>query len=73
MNDSTRDSRTAWSVERLVRKFWGFFGPGAVRSDFAKISSVPGFDRDFTVGFWHVFEGAYDTYIVLKSLTVMVK
>ena len=56
-----------------VQNFWGLFGPGAVRSDFSKISSVPGFDGDFTVGFRHVFEGAYDTYIVLKSLTVMVK
>jgi len=67
MNDSTRDPRTAWSAERLVRKFWGFFGPGAGRSDFSKISSVPGLDRDFTVGFWHVFDLAYDTYKVSYS------
>ena len=73
MNDSTRDPRTTRSAGRLMRNFCGFFGPGAVRSDFSKISSVSGFDGDFTVGFWHVFDRAYDTYIVFKSLTVMVK
>ena len=67
MNDPTREPRTARSAERLVRNFWGFFGPGAVRSDFSKISSVPGFYCDFTLGFWHVFDRAYDTYKVSYS------
>ena len=44
MNDSTRDPRTAWPAERLVRKFWGFFGPGAVRSDFKKRTWIPDTD-----------------------------
>ena len=49
-----RDPRTARC--ELVRKFWGFFGPGAVRSFFQKIG--PGVARSDVLKFSRSWYGA---------------